>query len=85
MAGKRITKRIIDGLEARPNESTVRDAQMPGFGVRVRPPTDAMAFVVVYSGSVRIRMGHSHDSICGRYTHRVLDIFVREVKSGIMV
>jgi Arm DNA-binding domain len=51
MADKRITKRVVDGLKAQPNEFTVWDAQMPGFGVRVRP-TGARSFVVVYRAGV---------------------------------
>jgi integrase len=47
MTGKRITKRVVDCLEARSREFTVWDAQMPGFGVRVRP-TGAKSYVVVY-------------------------------------
>jgi integrase len=48
-AGQKITKRVIDRLRARPreHEHAVWDAQMPGFGVRVRP-TGAMSYVVVY-------------------------------------
>lgn len=53
MAGQRITKRIVDSLRARDNEYAVWDAQMPGFGIRVRP-TGAKSYVVVYrAGSGR--------------------------------
>src|SRR6516225_639661 len=47
MAGQRITKRVVDGLKIEPREYTIWDAQLPGFGVRVRP-SGAMSFVVVY-------------------------------------
>jgi hypothetical protein len=47
MPGQRITKRIVDRLKAQPSEYTVWDAQMPGFGVRVRP-SGAMSYVVLY-------------------------------------
>jgi integrase len=53
MAGQRITKRVVDALKPRSKEFTVWDAQMPGFGVRVRP-TGAMSYIVVYrAGSGR--------------------------------
>ena len=53
MAGQRITKRVVDSLRPKPNEYTVWDAQLPGFGVRVRPG-GAMSFTVVYrAGSGR--------------------------------
>jgi Arm DNA-binding domain len=53
MAGQRITKRVVDSLKAGSTEYAVWDAQMPGFGVRVRP-TGAMSYVVVYrAGSGR--------------------------------
>ena len=47
MAGQRITKRVVDSLKIELHEYAVWDAQMPGFGVRVRP-TGAMSYVVVY-------------------------------------
>ena len=53
MAGQRITKRVVDSLRPKPNEYTVWDAQLPGFGVRVRP-SGAMSYTVVYrAGSGR--------------------------------
>src|SRR6266853_777955 len=53
MAGQRITKRVVDSLKTKPNEYAVWDAQLPGFGVRVRP-SGAMSYVVVYrAGSGR--------------------------------
>jgi Arm DNA-binding domain len=53
MAGQRITKRVVDNLKIKPKEYAVWDAQMPGFGVRVRP-TGAMSYIVVYrAGSGR--------------------------------
>jgi integrase len=47
--GQKITKRLIDKLKAHPHEHeyAVWDAQMPGFGIRVRP-TGAMSYVVLY-------------------------------------
>jgi integrase len=53
MAGQRITKRVVDSLKAKPSEYAVWDAQLPGFGVRVRP-TGAMSYIVIYrAGSGR--------------------------------
>jgi hypothetical protein len=53
MAGQRITKRIVDNLKIKSKEYAVWDAQMPGFGVRVRP-SGAMSYIVVYrAGSGR--------------------------------
>ena len=53
MAGQRITKRVVDNLKIQSSEYAVWDAQLPGFGVRVRP-TGAMSYVVVYrAGSGR--------------------------------
>jgi hypothetical protein len=53
MPAQRITKRIVDKLKPRPSEYTIWDAQMPGFGVRVRP-TGAASYVVLYrAGSGR--------------------------------
>ncbi len=47
MAGQKITKRVVDGLEAKAHEFTTWDEQLIGFGVRVRP-TGAMSYVVAY-------------------------------------
>jgi hypothetical protein len=53
MAGQHITKRVVDSLKAESTAYAVWDAQMPGFGVRVRP-TGAMSYIVVYrAGSGR--------------------------------
>ncbi len=53
MAGGKITKRVVDGLKAKPHDYTEWDAQLPGFGVRVRP-SGAMSYVVSYrAGSGR--------------------------------
>lgn len=51
MTVQRITKRIVDSLAARESEFTVWDADLTGFGVRVRP-NGSMSYVVVY------RAGH---------------------------
>jgi hypothetical protein len=45
MAGQRITKRVVDSLENKSCEYAVWDAQLPGFGVRVRP-TGAKSYMV---------------------------------------
>jgi hypothetical protein len=53
MPGTRITKRAVDGLEAGAAERFVWDADLPGFGVRVRP-SGAKSYVVQYrAGSGR--------------------------------
>jgi integrase len=53
MAGRRITKRVVDSLKIRPSEYTEWDAKLTGFGVRVRP-SGAMSYVVGYrAGSGR--------------------------------
>ena len=61
MASRRITKRVVDGLKVRDSEYAVWDAQMPGFGVRVRP-TGAKSYVVVY------RAGSGRGAPVRRYT-----------------
>jgi integrase len=61
MGSQRITKRIVDGLKARESEYAIWDAQMPGFGVRVRP-TGAMSYIVVY------RAGSGRGAPVRRYT-----------------
>jgi integrase len=47
MSGQRITKRVVDGLKAMPRDYAVWDAELPGFGVRVRA-SGARSYVVVY-------------------------------------
>ena len=47
MASQRITKRVVDGLKVEVSEYAVWDAQLPGFGVRVRP-SGSMSYIVVY-------------------------------------
>jgi integrase len=47
MASQKITKRTVDSLKAKGEEYTVWDAQLPRFGVRVRP-SGAMSYVVSY-------------------------------------
>jgi hypothetical protein len=47
MTGQRITKRVVDSLEIKPNEYALWDAQLPGFGIRVRP-SGAMSYMVSY-------------------------------------
>jgi hypothetical protein len=47
MADRRITKRVVDGLQARAQDYTEWDAQLPGFGVRVRP-SGARSYIVSY-------------------------------------
>ena len=61
MPSGRITKRVVDGLEARESEYAIWDGRIPGFGVRVRP-TGAMSYVVVY------RAGSGRGAPVRRYT-----------------
>jgi integrase len=54
MTNRRITKRLVDGLQPKTGEYTVWDDQLLGFGVRVRA-TGAMSYVVGYrAGSGRL-------------------------------
>ena len=53
MAKPQITKRLVDGLKARPVEYFVWDGSLPGFGVRVQV-TGSVSYVVKYrAGSGR--------------------------------
>ena len=53
MRDMRLTKRIVDNLEASETEYVAWDADLPGFGVRVRP-SGAKSFIAVYrAGSGR--------------------------------
>jgi integrase len=47
LTAKKITKRVIDSLKIEPREYAVWDAQLLGFGVRVRP-TGGKSYVVSY-------------------------------------
>jgi integrase len=47
MAGKRVSKRVVDSLRPTDSEYTVWDDALTGFGVRVRP-SGAKSYVVVY-------------------------------------
>jgi integrase len=58
---KRITKRVVDGLKIEAEEYAIRDAQLLGFGVRVRP-TGAASYDVVY------RAGSGRGAKMRRYT-----------------
>lgn len=61
MTSGRITKIVVDRLAPKKCEFTVWDAQMPGFGVRVRP-SGAMSYVVLY------RAGSGRGAPMRRYT-----------------
>jgi hypothetical protein len=53
MGDQRITKRIVDGLQARKVDYTAWDSEVRGFGVRVRP-SGTKSYVVAYrAGSGR--------------------------------
>ncbi|MBX3518674.1 MAG: tyrosine-type recombinase/integrase [Xanthobacteraceae bacterium] len=47
----RLSKRSIDALKRAPNEFSVWDSAVPGFGVRVRP-TGAKSFIVLYRAGI---------------------------------
>lgn len=61
MTTQRITKRAVDGLQAKTSEFTLWDSAVTGFGVRVRP-TGAKSYVVVY------RAGAGRGAPVRRYT-----------------
>jgi len=61
MTGQRISKRTIDALKPNGREFSVWDADVAGFGVRVRP-TGAMSYVVIY------RAGAGRGAPVRRYT-----------------
>jgi integrase len=61
MTSQRITKRVVDKLKVGQREYAIWDAQMPGFGVRVRP-TGSKSYVVVY------RAGTGRGAPVRRYT-----------------
>src|SRR5262245_44720197 len=61
LASQRITKRVVDSLKADASEYAIWDAQLPGFGDRVRP-TGAKSYVVVY------RAGSGRGAPVRRYT-----------------
>jgi Arm DNA-binding domain/Phage integrase family len=47
LTDQKITKRVVDSLKIEPREYAVWDAQLAGFGVRVRP-TGAKSYIVGY-------------------------------------
>jgi integrase len=61
MAGQRISKRTIDALKPNGREFSVWDADVSGFGVRMRQ-TGAMSYVVIY------RAGAGRGAPLRRYT-----------------
>src|SRR4051812_10488718 len=61
LARRRITRKLIESLEPTPQEYTVRDDALPGFGVRVRPSA-TMSYVLIY------RAGKGRGSPVRRYT-----------------
>jgi hypothetical protein len=53
MRDMRITKKVVDSLKATDNDYVAWDADLPGFGIRVRP-SGAKSYIAVYrSGSGR--------------------------------
>ena len=47
MTQRRITKRLVDGLQATDRDYIIWDGALPGFGVRVRP-SGSKSYVVQY-------------------------------------
>ena len=47
MARKKLTKTAVDNLPAQPTDYVVWDAELPGFGIRVKP-TGIKSFIVQY-------------------------------------
>jgi hypothetical protein len=69
VGGQRITKRVVDSLKPEAAEFAVWDAQLTGFGVRVRP-SGAMSYVVSYRlGSGRAAPEEAPHHRCGRKGH----------------
>ena len=47
MARQKLTKSVVDRLSIRATEYVIWDAELPGFGIRVKP-TGIKSFVVQY-------------------------------------
>lgn len=61
MAGKRLTKRLIDGLKTTGTDYVVWDSDLPGFGVRVRE-SGSKTFIVHY------RAGRGRNALQRKWT-----------------
>ena len=63
---QRITKRVVDDAEPRKKRYTIRDDEIPGFGLRVEP-TGAKSYVIRYRANGGGRGAPEHLIVLGRH------------------
>src|SRR6516165_3128439 len=63
MARQKLTKSVVDRLSSRATEYVIWDAELPGFGIRVKP-TGIKSFVVQYRNR---KTGSSRRKTLGQY------------------